>query len=272
MPKEKGEAKLIAVMKRLCDNPGARLVADEEGRCKLSGPGAGRKAELPAELVRELVSRGLLQRAEPGRFTAGASAQSWLKRQDNPDLPFRAQHHLVETAALPGEAAARVLVNREESPIAALARRAGQNGETWLAPPAVTAAERLRRDFELGGLQPRITANWSASVATGRRSGDASGIADLTDVALAARIRFDRALDAVGPELSGILVDICCFLKGLEQVERERRWPARSAKLVLKLALEALARHYGLAEIAVGAGRRGRVRHWGAEDYRPAIV
>lgn len=235
-----------------------------------SGSGAGGRS-ISAASLRGLLARGLLVEAEPGCFAASPHAAAWLKRRQARALPFREQHgDVAPTRAEPGSST-EVLMERDESPVAALARRKGEGGKPYLAPFAVAAAERLRRDFERGQLQPRVTANWSASVASGRRSGDAGGMADLTEAALAARLRFDAAMRAVGPELSGVLVDVCCFLKGLEAVERERQWPARSAKLVLKLALEGLARHYGLAAEASGGERSGRLRHWGAEDFRPEV-
>ncbi len=93
----------------------------------------------------------------------------------------------------------------------------------------------------------------------------------MTDAIVAARQRVDRALEAVGPDFAGILLDFCCFLKGIEEIERERSWPARSAKLVLRLALASLARHYGFVETARGSNVVGRITHWGAQGYRPAI-
>ena len=87
----------------------------------------------------------------------------------------------------------------------------------------------------------------------------------LTETVIAARQRVRHALDAVGPEFSGLLVDICCFLKGLADVERERSWPPRSAKVVLQLGLDRLARHYGLSAAAHGRGK-AKVRTWLAAD------
>jgi hypothetical protein len=253
----------------LLAHPSARLGADENGWVLLGGASNGRR--FSGRLVASLRSSGLLKDASRGRLMAGDSAQAWIKRQDAPGHAYAAQHSELEERSLPGDSGTLVLANAEESPVAGLARRAQPGGEPWISKHAGDAAERLRRDFERGGLQPRITANWTASVSSGRRSGKRADITDLTEAALSARLRFERAVKAVGPELSGVLIDVCCFLKGLETVERERLWPARSAKLVLRLALEALARHYGLEQAATAATPPGRLRHWGDADYRPEI-
>lgn len=154
-----------------------------------------------------------------------------------------------------------------ETPVARLAARAGRDGAPFLAPEEAIAADRLRADFTRGGLAPGVTQRWEP--VRGEGGGAARGGGDLTDAAIDARARFHRALDAVGPELSGILVDVCCFLKGTETVERERRWPARSAKLLLKAGLAALARHYGLVGGAQSGGGGGRLRSWAAPGARP---
>ncbi len=156
-----------------------------------------------------------------------------------------------------------VMVRNGESPLATLARLRDRNGSPFLAEEEFRAGERLRADYTRGRIMPRLGVNWDSA-----RSGGGGGIADLTDAALAARQRVDAALRAVGPELSGLLVDVCCFLKGLEQVERERGWPVRSAKVVVKTALAALARHYGPP---ARSAKPGAVLHWGAEDFRPRI-
>ena len=78
-----------------------------------------------------------------------------------------------------------------------------------------------------------------------------------------------RALKAVGPETSGILIDVCCELKGLDEAEKTNGWPQRAGKVVLQIALTRLAKHYGL--IAPDHSPRRHLRHWGTSDYRPRV-
>ena len=125
-----------------------------------------------------------------------------------------------------------VTVDEAESPLVWLARRKGRDGRALIEPVQLLAGERLRAEFTRAHLMPRITSNWSASVATGPRG---ASPATFTETVIGARQRVRAALDAVGPEFSGLLVDVCCFLKRLEEVERERSWPPRSAKVVLQL-------------------------------------
>jgi hypothetical protein len=163
-------------------------------------------------------------------------------------------------------------VNADESPIAWLRRRKDRNGQPMISQSQFDAGERLRADFWFAQMTPRTTSNWSSLSPTkrGRRYGATRHVgADMRGNTAAAGERVRRALTAVGPELSGVLIDVCCHLQGLEEAERAAGWPQRSAKIVLQLALTRLARHYGVQVEAAAVDGPPRVRHWGSEDYRP---
>ena len=178
---------------------------------------------------------------------------------------FRARHLDLATREIMTETGAiSVLVNDSESPLAWLARRKGRDGRALIDANQFIAGEKLRADFTRGHLSPRVTSDWSAPGA-GRSRTYRDGAGEMTDLVIASRQRVRLAMDACGPEFSGLLMDVCCFLRGLEEVERERGWPLRSAKIVLQLALDRLARHYGLSGETSGAAS-ARVRTWLAAD------
>ncbi len=153
-----------------------------------------------------------------------------------------------------------------ESPLSRLAQPRGKV-PAFLTEAEVAAGERLRADYTRGQLLPGIGQRWDGLPRQGRSG--TSGGGDLSDSAIDARARVNAAIEAVGPELSGVLIDVCCFLKGLETVEKERQWPVRSGKLMLKTGLSVLARHFGFYG-AAASGLSG-IRRWGTADYRPTI-
>ncbi|WP_417426627.1 DUF6456 domain-containing protein [Hoeflea sp.] len=209
--------------------------------------GDGVRRLVEATVFSVALRRGLI--AECPRSDAGergyvsapggrAALKRWLC---DPEHAFQNQHRELSARTDPDHG--RMMVNDCESPLAALARIKGRDGALFLSADLVEAGERLRADFTRGQLTPSVTRNWEP-LRTGRPSGVAGGIGEFTDAALSARQRVEAAITAVGPELSGVLLDACCFLKLLSEIERERQWPARSAKLMLRTALAALARHY----------------------------
>ena len=190
------------------------------------------------------------------------------KRIPDPPQPdidaFRSQHLALAQRQIATElGAASVIFNEGESPLAWLARRRGRDGRSYIEPHQLQAGERLRADFTRANLMPRTTSNWASPISS-TRGAVSGGAGAFTDVMVAARQHVHQALDTVGPEFAGLLLDVCCFLKRLEDVERERAWPARSAKVVLQLALDRLARHYGYAAQTSGRAR-APVRTWLAE-------
>ncbi|MET0638495.1 MAG: DUF6456 domain-containing protein [Hyphomicrobium sp.] len=164
--------------------------------------------------------------------------------------------------------------NLAESPLAWLARRKDKDGQPMLADTEFDAGERLRADFWFAQMTPRVTANWSLLLSGGGGGRGSPDIGpDMRDSVVAARERVKRALTAVGPDLAGVLIGVCCHLKGLEASEKASGWPQRSGKIILQIALRQLARHYGMLPPVARTNeeRPVRIRHWGTSDYRPEI-
>jgi hypothetical protein len=172
------------------------------------------------------------------------------------DDRFRRAHQvrqIIETPAGPVE------IDLTESPLRWLASRRDASGRPFLSPAEIEAGERFRLDFTLAGLSPKLGITWAAPVSGGAAAGAGR---DYADIVIAAKQRLDRAREAVGPDFAALLMDVCGFLKGVEAVERDRGWPQRTGKVVLKLALGALARAYGLGDTARGPARSGGIRAW----------
>jgi len=194
-----------------------------------------------------------------GRVTAyeiTAAGRAALKRMIDSDdraaagglaesaTPFADQHRTWAEREVPGEdGTRRQRYNLAESPVAVLGRRRGKDGKPFLEPDLVDAAERLRMDFELAQMGPRVAQNWERFLTGGDR-GSYRPEAGRTEGPGSARDRVSLALRDLGPGLGDVALRCCCFLEGLETAEKRMGWAARSGKIVLRIALMRLKRHY----------------------------
>jgi len=127
-----------------------------------------------------------------------------------------------------------VTVNLGESPIAWLHSRG------HLEDRLFAAGEALRGDYERAQLAASVTMRWDPVRV--KTTGD-QGLS-AAEKQIAAKARFDGALAEAGKGLQDILWRVVCAGDGLPEAERSLGWPARSGKLVLKLALERVADFY----------------------------
>ena len=131
-----------------------------------------------------------------------------------------------------------VTVNLSESPLGWLRARGLLDARKF------EAGERLREDYETALLGARVTMRWDPAREHGRKGPPVA--LDPTLAQIAAKRRFDAAIAAAGPGLADVLWRVVCACEGVSAAEKTLGWPARAGKLVLGMALDRVADHYGL--------------------------
>lgn len=250
---------MLGLLRRLAAGPGQLTLGPTGEVTGLAASATAPALSIGTALLQQAVRQGLVMRSDlTVRLTAEAAGTLGRLAAGG---DFRRQHGAVEP--LDAADAGGPLIDRHASTLGQVARMKDRHGAPFLSAAALAAGETLAADFERGQLQPRVTARLTPRLET-RTAG--ARPAEPGEAAMRARSRVAAAVEAMGPELAGVALDICCFGKTLGLVERERQWPQSSARLLLRAALLLLARHY-----APEPARAPGLRHWGAADFRPEL-
>ena len=254
----------LRILRRLCETGAVLAVAEEMDKAVVvrdSGEsGATRTAVVECKIAQALALKDWISCDNPGRISryrissSGRAALSQLVAEAENKARARNELGMAE-AQTPflsqmGQAqsesprrAKRIRYSAAESPLIALARRRDRDGKPFLDESLVGAGERLREDFELAQIGPQIAQNWDHFLTAGGRGSFGTG-AYAGQGASDARARVESALSDLGPGLSDVALRCCCYLEGLELAEKRMGWSARSGKIVLRIALQRLKRHY----------------------------
>ncbi|MEM9576811.1 MAG: DUF6456 domain-containing protein [Pseudomonadota bacterium] len=254
-------AEAARVLRRLCETGAVLAVAAEMEKAVIVRDNAAgmatRTGVVDRKFAEALALNDWIAAKQNGKITrysitpAGRSALENMMGQVDPEpatgfaeapVRFEPRKTSEPSATLENERPRRMRYNMAESPLTALARRKDKDGSLFLTDDLVTAGERLREDFELAQMGQKVTQNWDQFL-TG---GQSTHIPDsgVNDAPSNARSRVSAALTELGPGLSDIALRCCCYLEGLETAEKKLGWSARSGKIVLRIALLRLKRHY----------------------------
>lgn len=243
------------VLRRLCENGAVLALAVDMDKAVVvrdaPGGASARTAVVDRAVARAMALNEWITCQSPGRIARYMITQTGRSALNR----MMAEEESRRVSADPGFSEAPAAFLRDtatagrksryavaESPLSALARRKDRDGTPFLSDDLVAAGERLREDFELAQVGSSTGQNWERLLTGGIRSQRTGTVPQVGQNA--AQDRVLRALQDLGPGLSDVALRCCCFLEGLETAERRLGWSARSGKIVLRIALQRLKRHY----------------------------
>ena len=118
------------------------------------------------------VGRAALKRLLTEERAARAGGEGFAEAQ----APFQEQHRLFAervVMAEDGSGERRLRFNLAESPLSVLGRKHDKGGAPYLTAELIEAGERLREDFELAQMAPRVAQNWDRFLTAGGARGGA---------------------------------------------------------------------------------------------------
>ena len=128
----------------------------------------------------------------------------------------------------------------KESSLEVLARRRDRYGNPFLSTKLVEAGKLLREDYEMNSLSICSVDKACNKGANGHVPHKIKSDFIFHDPGE----RLEKALEFLGPVLADVAVQCCCHFKGMEEIERDFGWSARSGKIVLRIALTQLLAFY----------------------------
>lgn len=213
-----------------------------------------RRAVVPRDVAEVMALKEWIEGRARGRLSrysitpAGRSELGRLMARSESRRVAAASDTKMNLAARGGQGPAkRPRTAGAEPPLRVLARRKRGDGTAFLTRPMVQAAERFRESYEIARAGGAIGDDLDALLAGKVRPAVARPDGNAAFAIPRHLLAFDsltKAIDTLGPELAEAAILACCNETGMEEIEDRLDFPARSGKIVLRIALNTLVRHY----------------------------